>query len=100
MAGEDWITLEEAAQRLHVVLETMRRWVRQGQFPRTKVGKRYLVPRQAIEDFLERNMEHPRPVTPREEKKPEETRPSRLTSAGSQRLATPEAARPSKKKSG
>jgi excisionase family DNA binding protein len=76
VAGEDWITLEEAAEKLHVVLETMRRWVRLGYFPRTRVGKRYLVPRQAVVDFLERNIQHgPRPVTPRKKEQPELAQP-------------------------
>jgi excisionase family DNA binding protein len=63
---EDWITQEEAAQKLHVALDTMRRWVRQGHFPRTKVGKRYLIPIKALDDFLQSRLEYgARPVTPR-----------------------------------
>lgn len=66
MATEDWITLEEAAEKLHVVLDTMRRWVRLGYFPRTKVGKRYLIPLKALDDFLQSRLEYgARPVTPR-----------------------------------
>jgi len=64
--GENWITLEIAAQRLHIGIDTMRRWVRQGHFPRTKVGKRYLIPIKAIDEFLESRLEYgARPVTPR-----------------------------------
>ena len=62
----DWITQEEAAKRLHVALDTMRRWVRLGQFPRVKVGKRYLIPAKSIDEFLESRLEYgPKPVTPR-----------------------------------
>jgi excisionase family DNA binding protein len=72
----DWVTQEEAAKILHVALDTMRRWVRQGYFPRTRVGKRYLIPRQAIGEFLESRLEHgPRPVTPRKQKEKEEEAP-------------------------
>lgn len=58
MAAEDWITLEEAAEKLHVVIDTMRRWVRLGHFSHVKVGKRYLVKRQAIDDYLDGRVEH------------------------------------------
>jgi excisionase family DNA binding protein len=66
VAAEDWITLEQAAEKLHVALDTMRRWVRLGYFPRTKVGKRYLIPLKALDDFLQSRLEYgARPVTPR-----------------------------------
>ena len=66
MAAEDWLTLEDAAQKLHIALDTMRRWVRLGYFPRTKVGKRYLIPVKALDDFLQSRLEYgARPVTPR-----------------------------------
>jgi len=69
VAVEDWITLEEAAGKLHVGLDTMRRWVRLGYFPRTKVGKRYLIPLKALDDFLQSRLEYgARPVTPRQKK--------------------------------
>lgn len=66
VAAEDWLTLEDAAQKLHIALDTMRRWVRLGYFPRTKVGKRYLIPVKALDDFLQSRLEYgARPVTPR-----------------------------------
>ena len=66
MAAEDWITLEQASEKLYVALDTMRRWVRLGYFPRTKVGKRYLIPLKALDDFLQSRLEYgARPVTPR-----------------------------------
>ena len=71
VATEDWLTLEDAAQKLHIALDTMRRWVRLGYFPRTKVGKRYLIPVKALDEFLQSRLEYgARPVTPRK-KKPE-----------------------------
>jgi excisionase family DNA binding protein len=53
---EGWLTQEEAAEKLHIALDTMRRYVREGQFPRTKVGKRYLIPESAIGEFLEKGL--------------------------------------------
>jgi excisionase family DNA binding protein len=71
VAAEDWITQEQAAEKLHVALDTMRRWVRLGYFPRTKVGKRYLIPLKSIDDFLQSRLEYgARPVTPRKKKAP------------------------------
>jgi len=44
----------------------MRRYVREGRFPRTRVGKRYLIPASAIGEFLRKGMiTGPREVTPR-----------------------------------
>ena len=66
VALEDWITLDEAARKLHIGIDTMRRWVRLGHFPRTKVGKRYLIPIKAIDEFLQSRLEYGvRPVRPR-----------------------------------
>ena len=70
---DEWLTQEDAAERLHVALDTMRRYVREGQFPRTKVGKRYLIPASAIEEFLQRGLQTGggllRPESPNKNKK-------------------------------
>ena len=64
-----WLTQEEAAARLHVALDTMRRYVREGKFARTRVGKRYLIPESEIERFLQSGLSSaPLPVTPRQKK--------------------------------
>jgi excisionase family DNA binding protein len=55
--AEDWLTQEEAAAKLHVALDTMRRWLREGRFPRTRVGKRYLIPAKALEDYLQSGLQ-------------------------------------------
>lgn len=66
MSIEGWLTQEEAAEKLHIALDTMRRYVREGRFPRTKVGKRYLIPANAIEEFLQKGLlTGPREVKPR-----------------------------------
>lgn len=68
MAAVDWISQEQAAEKLHIALDTMRKWVRLGYFPRTKVGKRYLIPAKALDEFLQSRLEYgARPVTPRKE---------------------------------
>lgn len=89
MAAEDWITQEEAAQKLHIALDTMRRWVRLGHFPRTKVGKRYLIPLKSIDDYLQSRLEYgPRPVTPRKKASPapKKSEEKRLRSSSSRPL--------------
>jgi len=74
VTNEEWLTQEEAAERLHVALDTMRRYVREGRFPRTRVGKRYLIPASAIGEFLRSGLiTGPREVKPRKsvaDKKP------------------------------
>jgi excisionase family DNA binding protein len=63
---EGWLTQEQAAEKLHIALDTMRRYVREGKFPRTKVGKRYLIPESAISEFLQKGLlTGPREVKPR-----------------------------------
>lgn len=64
MAVEDWITQEEAAKKLHIALDTMRRWVRAGYFRKVKVGKRNLIEVKSIEEFLISRSESPRTVPP------------------------------------
>jgi len=69
VTAEGWLTQEQAAEQLHVALDTMRRYVREGRFPRTKVGKRYLIPASAIEEFLRGGLiTGPREVKPRKKK--------------------------------
>jgi excisionase family DNA binding protein len=66
---EEWVTQEEAAKELRVALDTMRRWVREGVFPRTRVGKRYLIPASALDEFLKSRMiTGPKPAKPRKKK--------------------------------
>src|SRR5271169_6375690 len=78
VAAEDWVTQEEAAQKLHVALDTMRRWVRLGYFPRSRVGKRYLIPLKALDDFLQSRMEKgARPVTPRKQASGKKQKPAK-----------------------
>ena len=69
MLEEVWLTQEEAAAHLHVALDTMRRYVREGRFPRTKIGKRYLIPQSAINEVLRAGLiTGPRTVEPRKKK--------------------------------
>ena len=71
MSAETWLTQEEAAEKLHVALETMRRYLREGRFPRTKVGKRYLIPLSAIDEVLRSGLiTGPREVVPRKSQPP------------------------------
>jgi excisionase family DNA binding protein len=63
---EGWLTQDEAAKKLRIAVDTMRRYVREGKFPRTKVGKRYLIPARGIEEFLQSGLvTGPRAIKPR-----------------------------------
>jgi len=53
---EGWLTLEEAAQKLCIARSTMLRYLREGRFPRSKVGRSYFIPERAIEEFLRAHM--------------------------------------------
>jgi hypothetical protein len=45
------------------------------QFPRVKVGKRYLIPIKALDDFLNSRIEYgPKPVKPRKKPPPKKKR--------------------------
>ena len=43
MEPAEFITIEDAARELHVTVETLRKYVRQGRFPAARVGRRYLL---------------------------------------------------------
>ena len=47
------MTVEEAAKRLGIGRNTAYDAVRAGQIPSVKIGKRYLIPRAALERLLE-----------------------------------------------
>jgi len=47
-----FVTLEAAARDLCVHIGTMRRWVREGKVPATKIGRKYLIPLKVFEDLL------------------------------------------------
>ena len=47
----------------------MRRYVREGKFAYSKVGKRYLIPASEVEAFLQREL-----VTPERKKAPKKTK--------------------------
>jgi excisionase family DNA binding protein len=46
-----FVTLERAAKEFCVHIGTMRRWVREGRVPATKVGRKYLVQTKALEEL-------------------------------------------------
>lgn len=51
----EYLTLEEAARELRVNLDTMRRYVREGRIQAGKVGKRYMVRRKDVRDYIEKS---------------------------------------------
>jgi excisionase family DNA binding protein len=53
------LTVEEVAVALHLSDQTVWRYVRGGKLPATKIGRRYLIPENAVEDLLEPKQEPP-----------------------------------------
>jgi excisionase family DNA binding protein len=47
-----FVTLERAAKDLCVHIGTMRRWVREGRVPATKIGRKYLIPIKVFEELV------------------------------------------------
>jgi excisionase family DNA binding protein len=53
------LTVEEVAAVLHISNQTAQRYVREGRLPARKVGRRYLIPEDAVEAMLEPTQEPP-----------------------------------------
>lgn len=47
------LTVEAVAAALHVSDQTVQRYVREGRLPAKKIGRRYLIPEDAVEAMLE-----------------------------------------------
>lgn len=58
------MTVESAAKALHISRNLAYEAVRRGEIPSVRVGKRYLIPRRALERFLEQG----RIITPAQSK--------------------------------
>ncbi len=54
VAGENWLTADEAAKRLKVNVVTIRRWLRDGRLPGQNLGHRigYRIKEQDVEAVL------------------------------------------------
>jgi excisionase family DNA binding protein len=61
--SEEYFTVEEAATRLRVSLETVRRWCRAGRLPTVKIGRAHRIPLKAVLALAD-------PTTPRPEPAP------------------------------
>lgn len=53
MQQQDLIEVEEVAKILHVTVETVRTYTREGELPAFKVGRGYLVDRAEVYKFLQ-----------------------------------------------
>jgi excisionase family DNA binding protein len=53
------LTVEEVAAVLHVSIQTAQRYVREGKLQARKIGRRYLIPENAVEGLLEPTPEPP-----------------------------------------
>jgi excisionase family DNA binding protein len=47
-----WLDTEELSTELHVTAEVVRQWIRQGKIPAVRIGKRWLVRREAFERWI------------------------------------------------
>jgi excisionase family DNA binding protein len=56
VAEEQWLTVEQVAERLQVHIETVRRWIRSGDLPSVRLGRRagYRIKAADLEAFLDR----------------------------------------------
>jgi excisionase family DNA binding protein len=60
-----FVTLERAAKELCVHVATVRRWVREGQVPAVKMGRKYLIPAKVFAELIEAGIEEiPKKVPP------------------------------------
>jgi len=51
--SEEFVTIDEIAERLHVTTETVRVWIREKQLTAYKIGRSYLVKPEDLEKFIE-----------------------------------------------
>ena len=66
VSSEPLLTPEQAAERLGLHVKTVRRHIREGRLTAVQVGKRYRIPREALEAFSRAPLESPvaqRPLT-------------------------------------
>jgi excisionase family DNA binding protein len=48
----EWLTVQETAEYLHSCAETVKRLLRKGELPGIKVGRRWLVPKAQLIEYL------------------------------------------------
>ena len=54
MAENTYLSTEEVAKLLNVHINTVARWLKSGKLPSTKIGREYRIPREAIENRVNR----------------------------------------------
>ena len=54
MAENTYLTTEEVAKLLNVHSNTVARWIKSGKLPSTQIGCEYRIPREAIENRVNR----------------------------------------------
>ena len=57
MSETSLISVQEAAKRLQVGVETVRRYIRSGTFEVAKVGRQYLIKPETVQTFLDKQFE-------------------------------------------
>lgn len=59
MARIEAYSAEEAGKILHVQGRTVRQWIADGKIKGVRVGRRWIITREALEDYLEENTYRP-----------------------------------------
>jgi excisionase family DNA binding protein len=54
MTENTYLTTEKVAKLLNVHSNTVARWIKSGELPSTKIGREYRIPREAIENRVNR----------------------------------------------
>src|SRR3954464_11103326 len=52
MTDATYLTTEEVAKLLNIHINTVTRWIKSGKLPSTKIGRDYRIPRDAIENRM------------------------------------------------
>lgn len=52
MSDNTFLSTEEVAKLLNVHINTVARWIKSGKLPSTKIGRDYRIPREAIENRM------------------------------------------------
>ena len=56
---EEYLSVAEIANQLHIHIETVRRWIKSGQLPAIEIGGRYRILKDDLQTFLNKHRKQP-----------------------------------------
>ena len=56
MSSPEYLTVEQVAERLHLNIQTVRKYIRENELKAAKLGKRYIVTSTELERFVNAQM--------------------------------------------